>query len=126
MRWTRIIGVAAIVFGALTLVSGSMVLWGPGGVRAAAGDVIVPILWFNTLSGAFYVIAGAGILSQRGWATGLAWALVAAILVMLIVLAVLIAAGHPWEPRTLVAMVVRLVFWLAAARIAAAHLRRET
>lgn len=114
MRWSSVVGAIALVFGALTVVSGGSVLFGPQSVRAAAGDVVLPVLWFNFLSGLAYVVAGIAMLRRRAWARVLAGLIAASIALMLAVLVVLILAGTPWEPRTLGAMTLRLVFWILA------------
>ncbi len=119
MRLHIPIGGLAVVFGAVTVLSGASVLWGPPELRAAAGDIVYPILWFNLLSGPAYMVAGAGIVLRRSWARALSRLIAAVIAAMLAVLVGLILAGNPWEPRTLAAMTVRLAFWLGAARVAA-------
>ncbi|MDV7143022.1 hypothetical protein R3X27_10020 [Tropicimonas sp. TH_r6] len=116
MRKHIVIGAAAIVFGALTVLSGGTVLFGPQAAREIAGDIVYPVLWFNVLSGVAYVVAGGGILLRRAWARPLSWAIAVAIAAMIVVLVGLILTGAPFEPRTLVAMGIRLVFWIAVAR----------
>ncbi|PRY21857.1 hypothetical protein CLV78_108129 [Aliiruegeria haliotis] len=116
MRWHILIGVAAMAFGALTFLSGGTVLWGPQSVRAAAGDIVLPVVWFNALSGLAYMVAGAGIALRRRWASALATMVAVAIALMLGVLVAMIIAGVAWEMRTLIAMSVRLGFWLAVVR----------
>lgn len=112
MRRETILGTAAILFGLLTLRAGGSVLFGPPDVRAAAGDIVPLVLWFNTASGVFYVAAGAGILLRKAWGLTLARIIAAAIGAVLTILVVLILAGTPWEMRTLAAMIVRAAFWV--------------
>ena len=115
-------GWIAILFGALTTLSGGSVLLGAAGLRAAAGDVVMPILWFNALSGPVYMLAGFGILTSRGWARPLTRLIALAIAAMLLLLVAMILSGTPWELRTLAAMLLRLAIWgTIAATIPAPH-----
>ena len=117
-RAPLIAGTLAVAFGALSVLAGGTVLFGPQSVQAAAGNVVLPVLWFNFLSGPVYMLAGWAVLSRRPWARRLAGVIAAAIAIMLAVLIALILAGTPWEPRTLAAMTFRLVFWLIVRRVA--------
>ncbi len=118
MRLHSLIGGAAIAFGAVTVLSGGAVLLGPQSVQDAAGDIVRPVVWFNALSGLAYVVAGAGIIRRRAWAGPLSRAIAVAIALMLGILVAMILAGSAWEPRTLLAMLVRLAFWIIAALVA--------
>lgn len=122
-RYRRIAAWAAILFGLLTILSGSSVLFGPDGIRNAAGEVVPAILWFNALSGFAYIAAGAGLLAGTWWARPLAGLIALAIAAMLLLLVTKILAGTPWEPRTLAAMILRLAMWIAITAIAPKHPR---
>lgn len=119
MTLYRPIGAAAVGFGFVSLIAGGTVLWGPDSVRDAAGDIVLPVVWFNVLSGMAYVVAGLGIFFRRQWARPLATLLVVAISLMLLFFVAGALTGAPWEPRTLGALLVRLVFWLVARHAAA-------
>lgn len=110
----RMLGGAAIVFGALTIWSGGMVLFGPEAARAAAGRIVPFVLWFNFLSGAAYIAAGAGIILERRFGYALAFALALSLAVILAAFLAAVAYGHEWETRTLWALIVRLGFWVFA------------
>ena len=116
-RMPSMLGSLAVAFGALTLLAGGSVLFGPPSVREAAGNIVLPVLWFNFLSGPVYILAGWAILRRSPVARLLTGALAAAIAALLALLVVLILAGTPWEPRTLVAMTFRLAFWLVIRRL---------
>ena len=45
------VAAVAVVFGALTILSGGTVLFGGDAAREAAGKVVPFVLWFNFLSG---------------------------------------------------------------------------
>ncbi len=115
MTRNRLIGAVAIAFGALTLWSGGMVLFGPDAARVAAGRFVPFVLWFNFLSGAVYIAAGIGIFQGRRFGKMLASALAVALAVLFASFLVSIAGGQEWELRTMVALVIRFAFWLLAA-----------
>ncbi len=62
----RVVAVAAVLFGLVTLAAGARVLAGadPGYV------VFTPLLIFNTGMGAAYVLAGGAIWKNARWGTG--------------------------------------------------------
>lgn len=105
----------AIAFGALTIVSGGRALFGPTAVRAAVGDAVPFVLWFNFLSGFVYMIVGIAIARRAPWAKWAAIALAAAILVVLALLGWHIAQGRAYEMRTLGAMILRAGVWIMLA-----------
>ena len=115
MTRNRLIGAVAIAFGALTLWSGGMVLFGPDAARVAAGRIVPFVLWFNLLSGAVYIAAGIGIFLGRRFGKILASALAVALAVLFASFLVSIAGGQEWEIRTMVALVIRFAFWCLAA-----------
>jgi hypothetical protein len=120
----RILGALAVGFGLLTLFSGGTVLFGSDESRAAAGAIVLWVLWFNFLSGAVYIVAGAGIFLARPWGRTLARLLAAAILVVLAAYLWHIGTGEPWEERTLGALALRLGFWVALALLARPSVKR--
>jgi hypothetical protein len=54
----KFLGVVAILFGAMTLYSGGSTLFIDGKARAAAGNFVGFVLWFNFLIGFAYIRAG--------------------------------------------------------------------
>ena len=111
----RILGLIAMAFGALTIVSGGSVLFGSEQVAQAAGNAVTWVLWFNMLSGFVYIAAGLGILWSATWAPGLALAMAAALVLAWIGLLAHILTGGAFEVRTLGAMALRLGLWAAIA-----------
>ena len=63
-RALRFAGGFAVVFGALTILSGARALFG----GADMGAVVPFVLWFNFLAGFAYVTAGFGLWRRRPWA----------------------------------------------------------
>ena len=112
--WKSALGVVAALFGALTLVSGGSVLFS-GEVRAAAGNVVNFVLWFNFLSGALYIVAGIGIWMQKPWAPALAVLLAVLVSLVFVLFGWHVVSGGAYEPRTVGAMILRAGFWIAAA-----------
>ncbi|SCZ49990.1 hypothetical protein [Thiohalomonas denitrificans] len=103
----RGIALVAVAFGLLTLTEGGGVLFFDGEARRAAGDYVPFVLWFNFLTGFFYIFIG--IVLWRDMASGFAWALAVwvASLVVFGLLALHIAGGGAYEERTVAAMSLR-------------------
>jgi len=123
--WMRTISILAIAFGLLTLKQGGSVLFGSDAARAAAGHYVPFVLWFNFLAGFAYVFAGAGLWWRQHWAAWLAIAIAAATVLVFAAFLVHIGSGGTWEQRTLYAMILRSVVWLAIAAIARRRLLRH-
>nr|WP_092366458.1 hypothetical protein [Cribrihabitans marinus] len=105
----RIAAAVAILFGALTVVSGWRALF--GGVDM--GDVVAFVLWFNFLAGFAYVIAGIGLWQARVWGVKLSAAILVATGFVFAAFAIHILQGGAFEPRTLGAMILRTFVWAA-------------
>ena len=67
-KWVRAAAAVAVLFGAITVFSGGTALFGSAVLRAAYGDVVPHVLWFNFLAGFAYVLAGIGLFRSRRWA----------------------------------------------------------
>ncbi len=116
--WIRIIGVAAILFGTLTIKEGGAVLFWSEPARSAAGEYVPFVLWFNFLAGFAYVVAGAGFWAGGRWAAALALAIAGATAAVFIAFGVHIAAGGEYESRTIVAMSLRTGVWIVFSWLA--------
>ncbi len=108
----------AVVFGILTIVSGGRVLFGGAAAQAAAGNAVPFVLWFNFLSGFAYVLAGVGIAMGRRWSVTLSIALAAAIAAVFVLFGLHVYQGGAFEMRTVGAMSLRLLVWVAIAAVA--------
>jgi len=113
--WSLILATVAIVFGGLTLWSGGQVLFGPEAIRAEVGQILPVIVWFNFVSGFFYVLAGIELMRWRESSVVLAALLATSLVLVWVYFALHIIVGGAYEFRTLLAMVLRLAFWLATA-----------
>jgi len=114
-RWALVAGVFVIVFGILTIFSGGRALFGGVAARAAVGDAVPFVLWFNFLAGFAYVAAGAGLIVWRRWAAFLAAIIAVATLAVFAAFAGHVMAGGAFEMRTVGAMSLRALVWLAVA-----------
>lgn len=103
----RIAGGVAIAFGVLTIFSGGRTLLG----SADMGAVVPFVLWFNTLAGLAYVVAGLGLWQGRRWAWPLSFAIFAATLSVFAAFGLHVAQGGAFEMRTVFAMTLRSTVW---------------
>lgn len=109
-----ITGGVAIAFGLLTVFSGGATLL--GGLQMAA--VVLFVLWFNTLAGFVYVVAGFGLWQGQQWASPLSLAIFAATLLVFAAFGLHIAQGGAFEMRTVIAMILRSSVWGGIALVA--------
>lgn len=123
-RLLQSLAVAAVVFGALTVFSGARALFGDAAARAAVGNAVGFVLWFNFLAGFAYVAAGLGLWLGRRWARHLATALALATALVAAGFAAHVLGGGAFEMRTVGALVLRLAFWVAVALVARRTLGR--
>ncbi|NKX46532.1 hypothetical protein [Roseicyclus persicicus] len=103
----RIAGGVAIAFGVLTVFSGGRTLLG----SADMGAVVPFVLWFNTLAGLAYVVAGLGLWQGRRWAWPVSFAIFAATLLVFAAFGLHVARGGAFEMRTVYAMALRSAVW---------------
>jgi hypothetical protein len=114
-RWALVAAAVAVLFGILTVASGGRALFGGEAARAAVGNAVAFVLWFNFLCGFAYVLAGIGLFLWRRWAALLSAAIAFATVLVFAALAWHIASGGAFEMRTVVAMVLRSGIWIAIA-----------
>ncbi|KPQ01201.1 MAG: Protein of unknown function (DUF2627) [Rhodobacteraceae bacterium HLUCCA12] len=110
----RIVGGVAIAFGVLTVASGGTTLLGALDMGAVAPFV----LWFNTVAGLLYVVAGIGLWLGLRWAFPLSLAIFAATLLVFAGFGLHVARGGAYEMRTVIAMALRTSVWGAIAFVA--------
>lgn len=115
-------GAVAILFGGLTVFSGGKALFGSAEARAAVGDAVPFVLWFNFGAGFFYVITGIGLLIRRVWAVWLSALIALATVLVFAAFGMHVLQGGTYEMRTVGAMTLRSAFWLMVAVFA----RRST
>jgi len=115
LRWKRPIAIVAVLFGATSVYAGGMALFAGAAARAAVGDAVLPVLWFNFLAGPIYILGGAALWISSPKARIIALLIGLSTLVVFAILFVLALSGTPFEWRTIGAMVLRSGFWLAIA-----------
>lgn len=121
-----VISLIAVGFGLLTIKEGGAVLFGEAEARAAAGNYVPFVLWFNFLAGFAYVVAGIGLWRQQRWAAWLAAAIAAATAIAFAAFGAHVAADGAYEQRTVIAMSLRTLVWAAIAGIAWRGLLQKT
>ncbi len=115
LKW---LAIAAIAFGVLTVFSGGRALFGDMQARAELGNIVPFVLWFNFLAGFVYVLAGAALLQAKRWAASLALFLAVSTVLVFLAFAAHIVAGGAFEARTVGALSLRSLFWIAVALVA--------
>ena len=114
-RWVRPVAVIAALFGLLTIYSGGMVLFGGAAAKAAVGNAVPMVLWFNFLAGFTYLLGALALFRGAPCAKPTAWAIGTATLFVFLLFLTMAVTGTPFEWRTVGAMVLRSGFWLAIA-----------
>ncbi len=122
----KVIVLIAVVFGALTIKSGGSVLFIDGEARQAAGHYVGFVLWFNFLAGFAYILAGLALWRNISWASLLAMIIAVSTLLVFAAFGIHILNGGEYEVRTVVAMSLRSVIWLAIATTAYRLGKRHT
>lgn len=112
------LAIFAVLFGALTLVSGGSTLFVDGAARAAAGNSVGFVLWFNFLAGFAYILAGVGLFQWRCWSIKLSKVIAGATLLVFVAFGIHILFGGAFEQRTVAAMILRSGVWLGIAIVA--------
>ncbi len=111
--WMAVLAaIVAVLFGLLTLKSGGSVLFIDGPDRAAAGNYVPFVLWFNFLAGFVYIIAGTGLFLGRVWAVNLSLLIALVTLLVFVAFGVHIIIDGEYETRTVGAMIMRSSVWL--------------
>lgn len=113
----KVLALIAIVFGALTIFSGGRALFGDEQARAAVGNAVPFVLWFNFLAGFAYVATGVGLWKHRQWARVASIAIAACTAMIGVAFVVVVIQGSAYEMRTAAAMVLRLSLWSIIALI---------
>lgn len=117
----RSIAIAAavvVLFGLLTVASGGRALFGSPEARAAVGNAVPFVLWFNFLAGFGYVAAGIGLFQRKSWAVMLSIAIHVATVLVLAGFAVHVMLGGAFEMRTVWAMSLRTIIWATVVGVA--------
>jgi hypothetical protein len=114
----RVVSLVAVGFGLLTIREGGAILFGGEAARAAAGNYVPFVLWFNFLAGFAYVIAGAGLWLWYRWAVWLVVVIAAATALAFAAFGAHVYVGGAYEMRTVIAMSARTLGWVTISVIA--------
>lgn len=114
-RWAIIIALIAVAFGVVTITVGGKTLFGGVEQRAAAGNIVPFVLWFNFVAGFAYVIAGFGLFLWKRWAAQLSAVIAIATIAVFIAFGTHILLGDAFEMRTVGAMIIRSAVWIVIA-----------
>ncbi|MGB4826901.1 MAG: hypothetical protein WBP18_06415 [Paracoccaceae bacterium] len=120
-----IAAIVALVFGALTVFSGGRALFGGADARAAVGDAVPFVLWFNFLAGFAYVVAGIGLLLRHRPALWLSLGILVATGLVFLAFGVHVLQGGAYEMRTVGAMILRIAVWAAISVVAIRNLGKS-
>ncbi|CDN95757.1 hypothetical protein [Agrobacterium tumefaciens] len=120
----KVAGAFGLVFGLLTIFSGGTALFGDEAARAAVGNAVPFVLWFNFIAGFFYVLAGLGLLLKRRLAVWLSIAIAVATALVLAAFGLHVAGGGLYEMRTVGAMLLRTAVWASIAAVSWRSMRR--
>jgi hypothetical protein len=115
---------AAIVFGALTVLTGSRALFGSLESRADFGNAVPFVLWFNFLAGFVYIVAGAGLLLCRHWAVYTSLFVAVSTILVFVAFGVHVIGGGAFERRTIGALMIRSLFWIAVTIVSMRAMKR--
>lgn len=110
--------IVAVAFGLVTLKEGGGVLFGDEAARRAAGHYVPFVLWFNFLAGFAYIAAGAALWLRRRWGAALAFAIAASTIAVYAAFGVHVMMGGAFERRTVFALALRTVLWIAISAVA--------
>ncbi|MFH2130502.1 MAG: hypothetical protein ABIK68_09035 [bacterium] len=108
----KVFAVIAVIFGGMTVVSGSAVLFTGDTIRKSAGNYVTFVVWFNLISGFAYIAAGIGLWAGKKWSATLSIIITLGIAGVLLAFGVHVLQGGLFEPRTVYALTFRLLLWL--------------
>lgn len=116
--------IAAIVFGALTVLTGGRALFGSLESRAGFGNAVPFVLWFNFLAGFVYIVSGAGLLLCRHWAVYTSLFVAVSTILVFVAFGVHVIGGGAFERRTIGALMIRSFFWIAVTIVSMRAMKR--
>jgi len=123
-RLANWMAVAAIAFGVATVLTGGRALFGSSESRADYGNVVPFVLWFNFLAGFVYIMAGAGLLLRRRWAVHTSLFVAVSTILVFAAFGVHVIGGGAFERRTLGALIIRSLFWVAVTIVSMRAMKR--
>ena len=113
-----IAAIVAILFGALTVLSGGRALFGDAEARAAVGNAVPFVLWFNFMAGFASIAAGIALFLRRRAAVVLSLGILAATVLVFLAFGIHVMLGNAYEMRTVGAMILRICVWAVHSVVA--------
>jgi len=123
-RTVKWMAIAANVFGVMTVLTGGRALFGSLESRADFGNAVPFVLWFNFLAGFVYIVAGTGLLLCRRWAIYTSLFVAVSTILVFAAFGVHIIGGGAFERRTIGALTIRSLFWIAVAIVSMRAMKR--
>ena len=117
-RRAAVAALVAVAFGIVTIIVGGRTLFGGPAERAAAGNIVPFVLWFNFIAGFAYVIAGIGLFLWQRWGAQLSALIAIATLGVFVAFGFHVLLGGAFEARTVGAMTMRSIVWVVIAVVA--------
>lgn len=124
-RGSVVTAVIMALFGLVTLVASTSLLFDLGGAQAAAGHTVPVVLWMNFFASFLYLIAAYGLFTRKGWTPGVLIIAVVLMLVAAIGFYVYVQDGGAYEQRTIGALTFR-IFVTALLYMAARYFLRPS
>ena len=125
-RIVKWMAIAAVVFGVVTVLTGSRALFGSLESRADFGNAVPFVLWFNFLAGFVYIVAGAGLLLSRRWAVHTSLFVAVSTILVFVAFGVHVIGGGAFERRTIGALTIRSLFWIAVTIVSMRAMKRTS
>ena len=120
-----IAAIVALLFGVLTVFAGGRALFGGAEARAAVGNAVPFVLWFNFLAGFAYILAGIGLFAQRRPALWVSLAILVMTGLVFMAFGVHVFLGGAYEMRTIGAMTLLTGVWGVISAVAWRHFRQS-
>jgi hypothetical protein len=83
------------------------------------------VLWFNFLAGFVFIVTGAGLLLCRRWAVYTSRFVAVSTILVFVAFGVHGIGGGAFERRTIGAMIVRSLFWIAVTIVSVRAMKRS-
>lgn len=116
-RLMKTLAAMGVAFGALTVFSGWQGLFGDAATRAALGNTVGYVLWFNFLAGFAYMAAGLGLWCGERWGLWLATGLALGTALVAAAFGLHVLGSGAFEMRTVGALALRFGFWAVVAAV---------
>ncbi|MGI9352741.1 MAG: hypothetical protein ACR2O3_14345, partial [Rhizobiaceae bacterium] len=100
------------LFGLISVISGTSILFFEGPVRNVAGDYVPFVLWFNFLAGFAYMAGAVGLSLWRPWIKPLSIVIAGLTILVFCAFGISVVFGGAYEIRTFVAMAIRSLIWI--------------